>query len=300
MNSQPTVAIQVVSAEQAMVWLANSKYDHQRNLKPHHVSFLADEMRQEAFKQDTVIEFCSVNGVEWLTDGQHRLSAVVASGIPQRFVVVRRAMLDDESVDIDYTRTDKGKPRTIAEDYKTLDLAGETGLNDTQIRKLGAAVQFINAGFVNRGTRAQMHSKPRLALIREYAQSATMFFDDTEQVAQALRHRLDRRATLGVALVTYRYSTKQFGGAVCEFWRGIAQDDGLKATDPRKHALRHMSDVGMPGGNAAARATTPTYSARYIARCFNLFVSGESIKFVKIMDPMQPILILGSPFDGKA
>lgn len=300
MENRPTVAVQVVSSEQAMLWLASDKYAHQRSLKQDHVSFLADEMRQEAFKQDTVIEFCSVNGTEWLTDGQHRLTAVVVSGIPQRFVIVRRPMLDEEAIALDYTRTDKGKPRTIIEDYKTLDLSTELGLTFTQIEKLGGAVQFINARFSQR-KRSKMHSKPRLALMREYAEPAELFFDDVEGAPQALRHRLDRRATLGVALVTYRYSIGEFGKKVAEFWRGLALDDGLRSTDPRKLAIRHITEIGMTGGGSpSARSVTPAYSSRFIARCFNLFVSGENAKMIKVMDSTQPILILGSPFDGKA
>jgi hypothetical protein len=266
-------------------------------LKQNHVSFLADEMRQEAFKQDTVIEFCSVNGTEWLTDGQHRLSAVVVSGIPQRFVIVRRPMLDEEAVALDYTRTDKGKPRTIAEDYKTLALDEELGLTFTQIEKLGGAVQFINAGFSRRAGR--MHSKPRLSLMREYADPAQLFFDDVGGATQVFRHRLDRRATLSVALVTYRYSIDKFGGKVAEFWRGVALDDGLRSADPRKLAIRHIAESGMTGGGAGIRSVTPDYSSRFIARCFNLFVAGETAKQIKVMDATQPILIAGSPFDGK-
>lgn len=281
-----------------MLWLASDRYAHQRRVNQVHVSYLADEMRQEAFKQDTMIEFCSVNGTEWLTDGQHRLAAVVVSGIPQRFVVVRRPMLDEEAVAIDYTRTDKGKPRTIAEDYKTLDLDSELGLTFTQIEKLGSAVQFINSGFYHAKT-TKMHSKPRLALMREYAEPAELFFDDVAGASQPLRHRLDRRATLSVALVTYRYSTGEFGRKVGEFWHGMVLDDGLRSTDPRKLAIRHIAEVGMAGGAGSLRSVTPTYSSRFIARCFNLFVSGESAKQIKIMDATQPILILGSPFDGK-
>lgn len=300
MENRPTVAVQIVSPEQAMLWLASDKYAPQRNLNQNHVSFLADEMRQEAFKQDTMIEFCSVNGIEWLTDGQHRLTAVVVSGIPQRFVIVRRPMLDEESVALDYTRTDKGKPRTIAEDYRTLDLRSEFDMDSfTKIEKLGAAVQFINAGFYHSKT-GKMHSKPRLRLMREYAEAASLFFIDVLGAHRVLRHRLDRRATLGVALVTYRYSTDKFGDQVSDFWSGVALDDGLRSTDPRKHALKHLMEVGMMGSAATMRAVTPTYSSRFIARCFNLYVSGETTKQIKIMDPTQPILILGSPFDGKA
>lgn len=282
-----------------MLWLSADKYAHQRRLNQIHVSFLADEMRQEAFKQDTVIEFCSVNGTEWLTDGQHRLTAVVVSGIPQRFVIVRRPMLDEESVALDYTRTDKGKPRTIAEDYKTLDLDAELGLTFTQIEKLGGAVQFINSRFYH-GKTSKMHSKPRLALMREYAEAAELFFDDVAGTSHILKHRLDRRATLSVALVTYRYSIHEFGQKVPEFWHGVALDDGLRSTDPRKHAIKHIAEVGMAGGSGGVRSVTPAYSSRFIARCFNLFVSGESTKMIKVMDTTQPILIFGSPFDGKA
>lgn len=301
MENRPTVAVQVVSAEQAMLWLASDKYAHQRRLNQNHVSFLADEMKQEAFKQDTVIEFCSVNGSEWLTDGQHRLSAVVVSGVPQRFVVVRRPMLDEEAVAMDYTRTDKGKPRTIAEDYKTLDLSGELGMTFTQINNLGAAITIINGGFKPGGTR-KMHSKPRLAMMREYADAALDFYEYTAGCAQNMRNRLDRRATMAVALVTFRYSAGTFGDVVGEFWRGVSMDDGLRATDPRKHVVRHLTEKSMPGGSSGAIGTSVVsvaYSTRFIARCFNGFVGGEQMKQVKVSDPSQPILITGSPFDGK-
>jgi len=299
MDNKTIVSIQVVSAEQALLWLTADSYKHQRILKSDHVAFLAEEMRQQSFKQDTPIEFCLTDGKEELTDGQHRLAAIVACGIPQRFVIIRRSMLDEEAVALDYTRTDKGRPRTIAEDYKVLGLEEEMNLTSTQLEKLGAAVQFINGDFGTSRTRYKMHSKPRLRLMRDYANAAHLFFTETRGASRPLDHRLVRRATMSVGIVTYKYSVETFGEAVDDFWNGIALDDGIRATDPRKLAIKHLAEKGMPGGGGNSSAVTPAYSARFIAKCFNLFVTGEEAKMVKVMDSSQPIIILGSPFDGK-
>jgi len=114
------VSVETVTPEMAIRWLSENLYEHQRPPSEFHVKFLADEMQRHAFKQDTTIEFCQVNGAEYLTDGQHRMKAVVLSGKPQRFVVVKRTARNEDDIAKDYTRTDKGRARTVADDYRVL------------------------------------------------------------------------------------------------------------------------------------------------------------------------------------
>ena len=124
-------------------------------------------MKRGTFKQDTPIEFCRLDDGEWLTDGQHRLTAVVSSGQAQRFVVVRRVVDDEQSVALDYTRTDKGRRRSISDDYRALLLHEELGLTPTQLNKFGSAVALINNAFMS-VNQQKFHTDDRLRMLREY------------------------------------------------------------------------------------------------------------------------------------
>lgn len=290
--------VMVVTPEVANEWLMNKRYEHQRNVRPYQVRFLAEEMRRGSFKQDTPIEFCIIDEDEHLTDGQHRLSALVLCGIPQRFVVIKRIMDSLDAAALDYTRTDKNILRTIAEDYKTLSLETELGLTATQVNNLGSAVLLIARNF-NKATnnKSKLHPDDRLQLMREYNQAYGDYLEVIAGCRREIRHRLERGATLGVALVTFRYSALVFGSTRIEtFWNGVAMDDGLRANDPRKVANRHLIEYGMIGGSGTTlKSTSPAFSARYLATCFNAYLSNRNTNYVK-PDQKKPIYIMGSPW----
>lgn len=294
------VSVVTVTPEMAMEWTARNTYEHQRAVAPLHVKFLAEEMERGAFKQDTVIEFCRLNGSDLLTDGQHRLSAIVASGKQQRFVIVRRLLKNEDEVALDYTKTDKGKRRTTADDYKVLLLEEELGLTATQVNKLGGAVVLLNGRFANHFPRT-MHTDERLKLMREYNDAYGAFLEISAGCSRDMYVRLARAATLAVALVTLRYSVLVYKNQVEEFWKGTIYDDGLRAFDPRKAANRHLLDTGMVGGaqGGSRKISTAAYSSRYLANCFNAYVSGKQLSYSKVFDTSKPIEIKGSPFNGK-
>lgn len=297
-----TASIETVTPEMAIRWMSENLYEHQRPPSDFHVKFLADEMLRHTFKQDTVIEFCQVNGTEVLTDGQHRLKAVVLSGKPQRFVVVKRAAKSEKDIAADYTRTDKGRARTVADDYKVLLLEEELGLTATQVNKFGSAVAHIHNEFGSvRSLHNKLHTDDRLRLMREYNEAYGMYLEATVGVSKDMRKKLERSATVSVALVTFRYSSALYGDKVEDFWNGIARDDGLRANDARKTAIKHLLISGMPGGAGgnSERTVSAAYSSRYLASCFNAFVSNKELSHAKVMDAYKPILILGSPFNGK-
>lgn len=292
------VSVKIITPDMAASMLARMSYEHQRRINTKDVEFLADEMRRGAFKQDTVIELSSVNGRWLLTDGQHRLSAVVASQRDQRFVVVRRMLQSYDDLAMDYTRTDKGRRRSVFDDYSVLSIDTELGLTQTQVNKFGAAANMIINKF--RGPRGKIHTDDRLRIMREYNDAYGTFLEIAAGCDAPVRVAIERAATLAVALVTFRYSVETYGNQVEEFWTGTVWDDGLRIGDPRKVANKHMMAVSMSGGNSMSRSiVSPSYSSRYLAACFNTFIEGKSRKFVRVPDMSSSIVILGSPFDGK-
>lgn len=293
------VSVVTVTPEMAQKYLTENRYEHQRYVRTSQVKFLAEEMQRGTFKQDTAIEFSRVNGNLWLTDGQHRLSAVVWSKIPQRFVVICRYPRDEETTALDYTRTDQVIVRSIADSYKTLSLETELGLTATQVNALGVAVALIDRKFSTKGT-VRMHPDDRLRMMREYNNAYSLYLETIAGSRKELRHRLERGATVSVAIITFRYSAMVYGQEKVEaFWNGMAMDDGLRADDPRKTALRHLVEMGMVGGaGVTSKRVTPAFSSRYLATCFNAHIAGKDLKFAK-PDVTTSIVILGSPFNGK-
>lgn len=291
------VSVEMVTPEIASRWLSENLYEHQRTVRPWHVKFLADEMKRGAFKQDTAIEFSRSNGHELLTDGQHRLNAVIASSTPQRFVIIRRLIASEDEIALDYTRTDKGQRRTTADDYRVLLLEEELGLTATQLNKFGSAVALINSGFMN-VTQQKLHTADRLRMMREYNDAYGAFLEVSAGCARDIKVRVERAASLGVALVTFRFSVSVYGDKVENFWRGAIFDDGLRIGDARKSANRHMLDTGMTGRamGTARKTASAAYSSRYLANCFNSFVTGKELRYSKVFDTAKPMNILGSPF----
>ncbi len=295
------VSVETVTPEVATSWLSTCTFEHQRPISAYHASFLADEMRLGRFKQDTVIEFSQSDSQWLLTDGQHRLSALIAAQSPQRFVVVRRSLDSDSDIAMDYTRTDKGKRRTTADDYQALMLEEELGLTRTQLNKLGSAVALIRSRFTH-VRQATFSFQDRLAMMREYNDAYSEFLEASAGCDETTRIRMDRSSTTAVAVVTFRFSAMKYAEKVDEFWRGVIWDDGLRVGDPRKVANRHLIETGMQGGGKVSnsKTVTPAYSSRYLASCFNAYIEGRPLKvFTRVPDTSKPMLILGSPFNGK-
>ena len=81
----------LVTPEMALAWLTEMPYRGQRAVRQHRVDELAEEMRQGRFRLST-IDIRRVgpkgSGQRYLINGQHRLLAIVESGIAQMMVVI--------------------------------------------------------------------------------------------------------------------------------------------------------------------------------------------------------------------
>lgn len=290
--------VMIITPEMARSILDDFKYEFQRQPKKSHVDFLADEMSRECFKQDTAIEFTNFDGIRVLTDGQHRLEAVVKSGTCQRFVVIDRYVSNNTQAAIDYTRTDQNRLRTVSESYKTLGICEELKRYNKQIECLGPAVVFIYNNF-NKVSGRKFHPDIRLDLMRKFNESYGIYIESVARAQKEMNNKLFRTSTLSVALVTIEHSSKVFGlNRVIDFWKGAAFDDGLKIGDPRKTAYKHLFSTYIQGGSTNRSGNiTVQYSSKYLALCFNAYVTGKKLVNAKPAD--RGIVILGSPFNGK-
>lgn len=295
--------VKIVTPEQALSWLSKAGYDKQRTIRDYWTTYLADEMARGSFEPSTQITFLRHNGSMELVDGQHRLSAVVKSGLAQKFVVVVRDVETEGDVANAYYRLDQALRRTTTDQYRVLGLSDELDLTATDLNALGASVKFIWNNFQkSTGAGRALHPDERLLLIREYQDAARHYFTAKMGCPSEISSSAIRAATVSVALVTYRYSSQEYGLAkVDEFWHGVLLDDNVSKGDIRKQANRHLLTTGMmsSSGNQFANAVSPAYSARLLARCFNAFASNENLKQAKVLDSTAPMLILGSPFTGK-
>lgn len=292
------VTVKYIAPEEASKLLCENVYHHQRTVRYKHVLFLSTEMRRGTFKQDTTIELSHVNGETYVTDGQHRLSAVVHSGQAQRFVVVERDADSEDLVAQDYVRTDKGLRRSIGDDYIVLGLDEVIGLSPTKITKVGAAVTFMYSGF--KSNRSSMPSSNRISWVREYGDAAEYYDEIVTGHTSDMTKRIWRVSTLSVGLVTCRFSVKVFGhDLVRSFWHGVATGEDISKGDPRQVAFRHLLIYGVARGGATSQTTrSDAYAARYLAQCFNAYAEGRTLQGTKVYDANSPIAILGSPYNG--
>lgn len=88
-----------------------------RRLHPPHVARLARDITAGDWRPHSVIHIAETPDGEVLIDGQHRMAAVVAAGMPAEFVVMRGLTLEDQQV------IDTGRNRSLSD---TLTLHGET------------------------------------------------------------------------------------------------------------------------------------------------------------------------------
>lgn len=284
----------------ARKWLEEKHYRGQRDIRRDHVEFLAEEMRRGRFAQGTPIRYCTLRNEDYLVDGRHRLSAVVASQTSQIFTVICDVVQTEQEIAEIYSALDIGRKRTISDMYSAMNLPEQLALSKSQLNCVGSAVGFIHSGFTRSRT-ISLHRDELLRMIDEYSDSARQYYADVFGVPVELRAAYQRSSTLSLAMITYRYSAETYGEAVKKFWLGVLFDDGVPVGDVRKVANRHLMTTTMHGGGLTSMGKsrfTPAFSFRYLATCFNCYVLGQQRSFLHQPDPLAPVKILGTPFRG--
>jgi hypothetical protein len=282
-----------LTPELADAWLKLYRQPHQRPTGKNHIEFLAYEMGAGRFAV-TAIYLVHWDGKTSLNDGQHRCEAVVRSGKTILVPVVHLHVADEEDVKTDYIRRDIHRMRSIAQMYQATSLEDAVGLNGTQLNALGAACQVILSSFgKTAGTTLSPEQRSRdvrRAVILDWASDAQFFYNVITGHAGLMRNALTRAAVMSVALTTFRHVPDK----APLFWERVAKDEGLVSGDPERALVQYLLKH-----KAAAR---PRHEyARAVANAWNAYHDGRSLSLLKVAPEQceKPILIAGTPYDGK-
>ena len=281
------VSVETITPEMAAEWLSKNTFENQRKTLGKHIKFLTETIRQGQFDTGSPIRFAVHNQTNWLVDGQHRLSAIIASGISSiACVVIKTHCQEERDVAELYARIDRGRGRSLVDALRGLGLTNSGVLSHSQINWLGAALTLIAVGLrghVNGSDYESRSPEFRAKLISEWEQCGQQFFAATDGSSDG--RLFTRREVVAVGLITFADAHEM----ALQFWRGAAMDDGLSANDPRKHLLRILRTVP-PTANGAGML------AHSVAACWNAWQRGDEMKIVRVADVRAPIKLLGTRY----
>lgn len=304
-----TTDVQTITPEIAITMLQDCEYIHQRPTSNKKVLHYANEMSRGAFQVGSEMRVAQVGERRFLVNGKHRLKAVIACGIAQVFVVTTIHYSSDDEVAFDYNTTDRGRIRTVADQYKTLGFEERYGLTATQVNAVGAAISLIYNQFIST-QQAEIPYDDRKFLFECFGSSAEYYFRAISGGLSEMRSPLKRSTAVALGLVTFEFAAWTLGEKlVLDYWEGIANDDGLQKGDPRKVAMRHLLNTGLNGGGSLSRSksqVSAAVSVRYLINTFNRFAQGQSYKEgtgggskVYRHTERLPVTIVGTPWRGK-
>ncbi len=311
-NQPLTTTLITITPDMARNLVETLPYEFQRSVRKYHVDDLAEEMRRGTFLHATTIRVMVIKpnpdspDRQYVIDGQHRLRAVISSGIPQLFNLITERVADYKIIARTYGALDRGLRRTIGDGLRPLKLDEEFGINASDVTHLSVAVSFLSSRCITtKGADRKVHSDDRVRWMRLYARYMQEYTTIISGSTSHIRNSAVRSATLAVALLTLRFTAplaeKQGNPSVSEFWSGAVFDDSVSIGDPRKLVNRHLLMVGIQGGNrtsgVAGDYVPASYAARYIAACFNAYMARETRKMAKVIDSEAPLVLYGVPRD---
>lgn len=293
---------ELITPKQAELWLS-SVYEGQRRVRQYHVNHLASEMKKGKFMPTAVIHFCMLNGKPHLVNGQHTLRAIVESQVPQKLTVVRVSVTSELELARMYMSYDIGIKRSLKDAIKALGLEEITGLSYDHISKLCSACTWIERGFHYRFIKTLENRKvlpfeDQINLAQPWFDEYKMVFNTISPCGSTIRNKIQKNSVLSVALITFRYRPQNAE----DFWRQVAQDDGLRISDPRKtlhnYLLKYVDITRVSSGDKRQYIVHPDTFSRAVARAWNGFMSGEELKTIIIRDYSDDIHLAGIDDDN--
>ncbi len=289
-----SIGIVSLSPEQAAEY-ATHNYDHNRKVRANHVEYLANEMRNGRFMPTAEVHIMYRNGEPVLVNGQHTCAAIVKYGKPVRVTLRKTIATEAGQIAMMYAfGHDTGLSRTFNDSMRAYDVAQATGLSPTDVNALAAAIRFIRCGFLASYTGGGVKDSPADLVedVYTWASDVKILSTATSRLNKDMFKVIRRRTILSIAIITIHYQPEK----AIEFWRGVTDPYGLSKPDPR--ITLHRDLIGSVGirGNGYGEVNR---ASRACARAWNAFYSGEGLLKIQISDPSGPIMLLGTPYNGK-
>lgn len=290
---------QEITPDEATKMLVEMKYDHQRPPRPKKVRAYADAIAKGQFAALTQIYIAIYHGRHFILDGQHRLRAVVAAGIPVLFSIVECDVTSEREMSDIYSRLDRGLRRTPNDIYGAYALKEEFGLTATEVKSLGQAIRFMSTGCFSTGE--DMPVDTLVERMRNYApemQTYSEITDESRAQRGLLSAGIRRSSTVAAVLLSLRFTgpkaEREGKPAIEDFWAGTFTDDGLRIGDPRKAAHKHLVETRIQSSRTVATASA-SYAVRYLGHCINAYIAVREQRYSKVFDEKAPLNIYGVP-----
>jgi hypothetical protein len=265
--------------------LAECAYEHQRLVKRHQVGHLVNQIKRGKFTQGLQINLVRRRDTGQLVhvNSQHRLLAVIESGVPQRFMVHIVEVDDSRGVEEEYKKHDQHAKRSPSDLYRHL--VDRVDLSLPQVNATVAAVKIIMCKYQSPHPKINlrvMDSSEVERACHDWWPTARAYFEAITGARRDLGSALRRAPVMSVALMTLRHaSDKAF-----PFWSGLAADDHLGKDDARKALGYYLIDK--------RSVRTLATEIRSVAAAWNAFFAGRRIRNVPAHLPEQ-LVIAGTP-----
>lgn len=286
----------IITPELAEKILSDANYDRQRSVDHRDVGVYAEMMRRGLWDLTDPISFARFNSNLILVNGQHRCHAVVAYGRPVEFrVAINECATLAELKALFYRFDTVMRRRTDHQVLSAIDLAAEHSVSKSIATATYRAIGIIANGFStpsNYTVKSEAAAKLKIVDLR--VEACTPWWPAAQQLEEAmkralpeLRPRILRATTFSVALITMRYQQAR----AVEFWRGVAENDGLKRTD-----VRHLFVRDLLGRDVSTGVVDQGILTASIA--WNAWYEGRQLKIIKVAEGMG-VRIAGTPVGGR-
>jgi hypothetical protein len=267
-------------------------YERQRGLRQYHVDYLAQAMRAGQFALST-IKLTKLRDEWYLTNGQHRLYAIVACGISQALNVLFEEVSDEQALSACYYREDSGLKRQFHEGATASEIAEATGWTGSSLQALAGACRLIDDKFSvaasKRLTYEGRSPDARKNAILSWKKEAILFRHAISGADIKMRQKLTNSAVVGVALVSLIADEKR----AQRFWSEVSGNDGLHRNSPQWRLVQILLTEPL-------RKYGPCAYSRFVAACWNAYYEGKETFRFSPQAPTEPMLIRGSSvFVGK-
>jgi hypothetical protein len=293
-----------INPEIADCYLNRHRYEYQRRPDPAHIIRLVRAMKNGEFEPDNII-LASVQGDpkrQYLIDGQHRMHAIIDSGVTLQFPVEERVYDTLESLQAAYYRIGNGRPKTAIEGLPVKEMMERWEVAEYEMKRISAATLAIHQQFKGRATRedrAEERSPDlRFRLLEEWGPVAADYFAAISEAPTDMKSFMGMKGVLSVAMVTFRYSPDK----APSFWRKAAMNDRLEYGSPEHSLVRivtRQSETAKRIRSHREGGREWAVMARMVASCWNYHFDGRQFSKLVMPDAGKPILIKGSPFKGR-
>jgi len=256
-----TPTVMTITPEVAQIIL--NRRAPNRSITPDHVNAFASAIREGDFSQFQMIKF---NPEGHMTDGQHRMTAVVQTGQPQQFTIIRT---DDPN---DQAATDAGRSRSAG------DVLAINGYSSAKWLAVctKVIVQMRDAGSFGGWYNAARKSALNSTLLREVQSNESII--DIANFARtcytgATENFVPPRLVFAFVYWLVDHGTAR--AAITQFFDEIRSGVGLQPGSPTL-VFRNTRD-DMRRLSKAMRVQRDDVATVYLIRAWNAWIGGRSI-----------------------